>query len=152
MIRVVAQHLANNPGIAQHVANNLGGDAPMRLYHKVHLLQHGVHGGWLTFIIFLVIIGLPFIIAFAGMIYRRTQRGSAQAPTAYRPVNVAPWQSGPTAPAAAPWQSGIASSGMQPYSAPTYPSAPSAPAAPTVPAWSAPQANHWAAPAPQWTR
>ncbi|GAA2401158.1 hypothetical protein [Mycolicibacterium llatzerense] len=149
MTRPIAQHLANNPGIAQHLANNLGGDAPMRLHHKVHTLQHGVHGGWLTAIIALLIIGLPFIIALAGIIYRRTQRGSAQAAPVYRPASAAPWQSGTTTPAAAPWQSGMASSAMQPYNPPTYASAPTAS---TAPAWTAPQANHWAAPAPQWAR
>ncbi|MUL48415.1 hypothetical protein FZI85_27890 [Mycobacterium sp. CBMA293] len=137
MTRTIAQHLAGNPGFAQHVAGNLSGDAPMRLRHTVHLLQHGVHGGWLTAIIFLLIMALPFIIALAGIIYRRTQRGSAQASPAYRPVS------------AAPWQSGMASSATPLYGSPAYPSAPIASAAP---AWTAPQANRWAAPAPQWTR
>lgn len=152
MTRTVAQHLTNNPGIAQHLANNLGGDAPMRLHHRVHTLQHGVHGGWLTAIIALLIIGLPFVIALAGIIYRRTQRGSAQAPTAYRPTSVAPWQSGTTPPPAAPWQSGMASSAMQPYNPPAFTPAAVTTPAPAAPAWSAPQAYNWSAPTPQWTR
>lgn len=150
MTRTIAQHLANNPGIAQNVASNLGGDAPMRLHHKVHMLQHGVHGGWLTAIIALLIIGLPFIIALAGIIYRGTRRGSAHASTAYRSVTVAPWQSGTTTPAAAPWQSGMVSSTNQPYTPPAAAPAPVTPAAPSVPAWSAPL-YQGAAPTPQWT-
>ncbi len=146
MIRPIAQHLANNPGIAQHLASNLSGDAPMRLRHTVHLLQHGVHGGWLTAIIFLLIIGLPFIIALAGIIYRRTQRGAEQAAPGYRPVSVAPWQSGIPTPPAAPWQSGMAS-----FTGPSHSPLPYAPApAATLSAWNAPQVNHWAGPAPQW--
>ncbi|MFL0243257.1 hypothetical protein [Mycobacterium sp. SMC-17] len=163
MTRTIAQHLANNPGIAQHVASNLGGDAPMRLHHRVHTLQHGAHGGWLTAIIALLIIGLPFIIALAGIIYRGTRRGSTHASTAYRPVTVAPWQSGTTTPAAAPWQSGtttpaaapwqsgMVSSTSQPYTPPTAAPAPVTPPAPAVPAWSAPPVYQGAAPAPQWT-
>ena len=153
MTRSIAQHLATNPGIAQHLATNIGGGgAPVRLYHKVHLLQHGVHGGWVTAIISLLIISLPFIIALAGIIYRRTQRGSAQASPAYRPVSVAPWQSGATAaPAAAPWQSGMVSAGVQPYSPLTHTPVPTAPAAPAVSAWSTPQANQWVAPTSPWT-
>lgn len=152
MTRVIAQHIANNPGIAQHLASTLGGDAPMRFRHRVHTLQHGVHGGWATTIIALLIIGLPFIIALAGIIYRRTQRGSAQASPAYRPVNVAPWQSGATAPPAAPWQSGLASSAMQPYNPAVATPSPPAAAVPAAPAWSAPQAYTWSAPTPHWTR
>jgi len=154
MIRSVAQHLVNNPGIAQHVAATIGGDAPMRLRHTIHLARHGVHGGWLTAVIFLLIISLPFIIALAGIIYRRTQQKSAQASPAYRPISVAPWQAGTTTPPAAPWQSGMASSAAaQPsYSPLSYTPAPIASAAAPVPAWNAPQTNNWAAPARQWTR
>lgn len=149
MTRSIAQHLATNPGIAQHLAGTIGGDAPMRLRHTIHLLQHGVHGGWVTAVIALLIISLPFIIALAGIIYRRTQRGSAQASPAYRPVSIAPWQSGATtAPAAAPWQSGMVSSAALPYSPLTHTPAPAAPA---VSAWSTPQANQWVAPTPQWS-
>lgn len=153
MTRTLAQHVANNPGFAQHFAGSISGDAPLRLRHTIHLLQHGVHGGWLTAIIFLLIISLPFIIALAGIVYRRTQRGSAQAAPAYRPVSIAPWQSSTATPPAAPWQSGMASSAAtQSYSPPTYTPAPIASAAAPVPAWNAPQTNYWAAPAPQWTR
>ncbi|MFL0177628.1 hypothetical protein [Mycobacterium sp. SMC-13] len=153
MIRSVAQHLVNNPGIAQHVAATIGGDAPTRLRHTTHLLRHGAHGGWLTTIIFLLIICLPFIIALAGIIYRRTQRGSAQASPTYRPISVAPWQADTTTPPAAPWQSGMASSAaVQSYSPQPYTPAPIASAAAPVPAWNTPQTNNWAAPAPQWTR
>lgn len=154
MIRSVAQHLVNNPGTPQHLASTIGGDAPMRLRHTTtHLLHHGAHGGWLSTVIFLLIICLPFIIALAGIIYRRTQHKSAQASPAYRPISVAPWQADTTTPPAAPWQSGMASSAAtQSYSPPTYPPAPIASAATPVPAWNAPQTNNWAAPAPQWTR
>ncbi|MUL78844.1 hypothetical protein [Mycolicibacterium sp. CBMA 226] len=153
MIRPVAQHLANNPGIAQHLAGTIGGDAPMRLRHTIHLLTHGVHDGWLTAFFVLLIISLPFIIALIGIIYRRTQQRSAQPTPAYRPVSVAPWQAGTITPPAAPWQSGMGSSAaMQPHYPPTYTPAPIASATPAVPTWSAPQANQWAAPAPQWSR
>jgi len=153
MTRSIAQHLATNPGIAQHLAGTIGGGgAPVRLYHKVHLLHHGVHGGWVTAVIALLIISLPFIIALAGIIYRRTQRGTAQASPAYRPVSIAPWQSGATtAPAAAPWQSGMVSSAAQPYSPLTHTPVPTAPATPLVSAWSTPHASQWVAPTPQWT-
>lgn len=154
MTRTLAQHVANNPGFAQHFAGSISGDAPLRLRHTVHMLHHGGHGGgWLTTIIFLLIIGLPFIIALAGIIYRRTQRGSAQASPTYRPISVAPWQAGTTTPPAAPWQSGMASSAaVQSYSPQPYTPAAIASAAAPVPAWNAPQTNNWAAPAPQWTR
>ncbi len=135
--------------LALHLGSSTGAGAPMRLYHTVHLMQHGYDFSWLTIGITILLFGLLI----AAAVYRSGQSGSGQSPSSYRPTTVAPWQpSGSNQPAVAPWQSGMASSPAPRYSQPAYSPGPWTPPGST-PSWNAPQAASWPAPvaAPQWT-
>ncbi len=88
----------------------------------------GFHWVWLLVLLLKL---LPFVLAIAGIIYRKTRRGATNASSAYAPNGpiVAPWQPMPTQPSGgyvtqsqpvAPWQP-----------APAYSAAPAlAPSAP----------------------
>lgn len=131
--------------LPQQLNSTLAGmDLPARWHHAGAGGNDDNASGfhWVGLLILLLKL-LPFVLAIAGIVYRKTRRGAAPTSSAFAPI-IAPWppvpaQPGeytPHSPSVAPWQPATSASRQPPIGAawqpaPDYPAAP-APAAPAL--------------------
>jgi hypothetical protein len=132
--------------LPQHPPSTLADlDLPASWHHAATGDNTDTAGGfhWVGLLILLLKL-LPFVLAIAGIIYRKTRRGAASTPSAYAPNRtvIAPWQPALTQPAGgytphsqpvAPWPSAPSTrAGRQSPSAAAWQAVPPYPAAPAL--------------------